>query len=108
MKRVASKARSGPSAAIISSLYSRRTIWSTLTPCCWTAWREDEARQIEGREQTVGELLAIERQHLLPLVREGFDLAEVSFGQVNGLGCVKARTNAYSAPLPPDGQAQLN
>ncbi len=36
----------------------------------------------------------IERQHLLPMAREGFDLVEVSFGQVNGLGCVKVRTNA--------------
>jgi DNA-binding CsgD family transcriptional regulator len=39
--------------------------------------------------------------------REGFDLVEVSFGQVNGLGCVKARTNAYSAPLAPGTKAQI-
>ena len=69
--------------------------------------REDEARIIDGREQTVGEASAIERQHLLPLVREGFDLVEVSFGPVNGLGCVKVRTNAYSAPLLPGTQAQI-
>src|SRR5205823_5808853 len=48
-----------------------------------------------------------ERQHLLPLAREGFDLVEVSFGPVNGLGCVKVRTNAYSAPLLPGTQAQI-
>jgi transposase len=72
------------------------------------AWcREDEARIIDGREQTVGEALAIERQHLLPMAREGFDLVEVSFGQVNGLGCVKVRTNAYSAPLLPGTTAQI-
>src|SRR5437870_6605993 len=70
--------------------------------------REDEARLIDGREQTVGEALAIERQHLLPLARDGFDLVEVSFGQVNGLGCVKARTNAYSTPLAPGTKAQIN
>ena len=69
--------------------------------------REDEARIIDGREQTVGEASAIERQHLLPMAREGFDLVEVSFGQVNGLGCVKVRTNAYSAPLLPGTQAQI-
>ena len=69
--------------------------------------REDEARIIDGREQTVGEALAIERQHLLPIAREGFDLVEVSFGQVNGLGCVKVRTNAYSAPLLPGTTAQI-
>jgi hypothetical protein len=62
---------------------------------------EDEARIIDGREQTVGEASAIERQHLLPMAREGFDLVKVSFGPVNGLGCVKVRTNAYSAPLLP-------
>jgi transposase len=69
--------------------------------------REDEARLLDGREQTVGEALAIERQHLLPLAREGFDLVEVSFGQVNGLGCVKVRTNAYSAPLQPGTTAEI-
>ncbi len=69
--------------------------------------REDEARLIDGRVQTVGEALKIERQHLLPLAREGFDLVEVSFGQVNGLGCVKARTNAYSTPLAPGTKAQI-
>jgi len=69
--------------------------------------REDEARRIDGRAQTVGEALAIERQHLLPLAREGFDLVEVSFGKVNGLGCVKARTNAYSTPLAPGTKAQI-
>jgi transposase len=69
--------------------------------------REDEARVIDGREQTVGEALAIERQHVLPLAREGFDLVEVSFGQVTGLGCVKVRTNAYSAPLLPGTTAEI-
>src|SRR3954470_8601420 len=69
--------------------------------------REDEARIIDGREQMVGEASAIERQHLLPMAREGFDLVEVSFGPVNGLGCVKVRTNAYSAPLLPGTKAQI-
>jgi transposase len=69
--------------------------------------REDEARVIDGRQQTVGEALTIEREHLQPLAREGFDLVEVSFSQVNGLGCVKARTNGYSAPLVPGTKAQL-
>jgi hypothetical protein len=69
--------------------------------------REDEARRIDSRAQTVGEALAIERQHLLPLAGEGFDLVECSFGKVNGLGCVKARTNAYSTPLAPGTQAQI-
>jgi hypothetical protein len=66
-----------------------------LLACC----REDEARTISGRGESVGVAMAIERSYLLPLAAEGFDLAEVSFPTVNGLGCVKVRTNAYSVPL---------
>ena len=43
--------------------------------------------------------MEIERAHLLPLAEEGFDLAEVGFGVVDGKGCVKVRTNSYSVPL---------
>ena len=32
--------------------------------------------------------------------QEGFDLAQTSFPTVNGLGCAKVLTNAYSVPLP--------
>lgn len=63
--------------------------------------REDEARLIDGRQHTVGEALAIERDHLLPLPSEGFDLVEVSFAHMDGLRRVRVRTNAYSAPLWP-------
>ena len=69
--------------------------------------REDEARVIDGRQQTIGEALAIERQHLLPLPSEGFDLIEVSFGQIDGLRRVKAKTNAYSAPVAPGTTVQV-
>jgi hypothetical protein len=66
-----------------------------LLACC----REDEARTIGGRAESVGAAMAIERGYLLPLAAEGFDLAEISFPTVNGLGCVKVRANAYSVPL---------
>ena len=69
--------------------------------------REDEARSIDGRQQTVGEAHAIEREHLLPLPSEGFDLVEVSFGQLDGHRRVKVKTNAYSAPLPPGTTVQV-
>lgn len=69
--------------------------------------REDEARVLAGRERSVGEALCIERDHLLPLPAEGFDLAEVSFARVDGLGSVRVRTNAYSAPLPPGTTVQV-
>ncbi|MGH9434354.1 MAG: Mu transposase domain-containing protein, partial [Terriglobia bacterium] len=63
------------------------------------ACREDEQRTISGRSQGVGAALLVEREHLLPRASEGMDLAQTSFPTVNGLGCVKVRTNSYSAPL---------
>jgi len=56
----------------------------------------------------LGAGLAIETEHLLPLVPEGFELAEVSFLVVDGKGCVKARTNWYSTPLRAGTKARVN
>ena len=63
------------------------------------ACRDDEARVIAGHDQAVGSAMLIERAHLLPLADEDFDIKEVSFPTVNKLGCVKVKTNAYSAPV---------
>jgi len=63
------------------------------------ACRADELRTVAGREQPVGAGLLAEREHLLPLAEEGFDLPEVSFPVVNSLSCVKVKTNAYSVPV---------
>jgi hypothetical protein len=63
------------------------------------ACQADEARTVAGRAQPVGAAMLIERGQLLPLAEERFDLVEVSFPVVNSLGCVKVKTNAYSAPL---------
>jgi transposase len=63
--------------------------------------RADEQRRIAGKPQTVGAAMQIEREHLLPLPAEGFELAETSFPVVDGKGCVKVRTNCYSTPLKP-------
>jgi Mu transposase, C-terminal domain len=65
------------------------------------ACREDERRQIAGQTQPVGELLIAERAHLLPMAEQDFELAEVSFPRVDGLGCVRVRTNLYSVPAAP-------
>jgi transposase len=62
--------------------------------------RQDEQRTISGRSQSIGAALLLERPQLLPLASEGMDLAHTSFPTVNGLGCVKVRTNSYSVPLP--------
>lgn len=63
------------------------------------ACREDEGRVIAGHQQTVGAGMLMERAYLLPLAVEEFDLTEVGFPTVNGFGCVKVRTNAYSTPV---------
>ena len=63
--------------------------------------REDERRLIAGRSEPVGALMIKERAHLLPLPEQGFELADISFPRVDGLGCVRVRTNLYSAPAPP-------
>jgi len=67
---------------------------------------QDQRRTIAGREQSIGAAMQAEQAHLLPLPQEGFDLAEVSFPKVDGSGCVRVRTNFYSAPLPADTQIQ--
>lgn len=59
----------------------------------------DQQRRIAGRQQTVGQAMVAEQPHLLPVAAERFDLAEVSFPKVDGLGRAKVRTNFYSVPL---------
>ena len=63
--------------------------------------RHDENRMVAGRTERVGTLLLIEKEHLLPLPAEDFELAEVSFPRVDQAGCAKVRTNFYSVPLKP-------
>ncbi len=38
--------------------------------------QQDERRRIAGKPMLVGEAMGIEREHLLPLAAEGFELAE--------------------------------
>jgi transposase len=68
-----------------------------LERCC----RQDQNRILSGHSESVGAAMLIERSHLLPLAAEPFDLAEISFPSVDGLRCVRVRTNRYSAPLRP-------
>lgn len=62
--------------------------------------RKDEQRVMHGRGERIGAAMLSEREYLLPLAVEGFDLAGVHFPMVNGSGCVNVLTNFYSAPLP--------
>jgi transposase len=61
---------------------------------------EEQTRLITGHSLPIGAAMLAEREHLLPLATEGFDLAAVHFPQVNQSGCVKVLTNFYSTPLP--------
>ncbi|WP_051979313.1 hypothetical protein [Edaphobacter aggregans] len=63
--------------------------------------RADESRIVSGQTECVGTRLLAEKEHLLPLAAEAFDLAEVSFPRVDQTGCAKVRTNSYSVPLKP-------
>ena len=68
--------------------------------------REDQARRIGDRVQTVGEGMALEREYLLPVTEPGFGLAETSFPQMDGNGRAKVRLNWYSAPVPVGRQVE--
>lgn len=61
---------------------------------------EEQNRIIAGRGLSIGAAMLAEREHLLPLTEEGFDLAALHFPQVNQSGCVRVLTNFYSTPLP--------
>lgn len=88
--------------------YFRRNHWvpipqapdlAALNAQLLRACEAEQHRTIAGRAQPIGAMMQLERPHLLPLAAEGFDLVEVSFPTVDGLGCVRVRTNFYSAPL---------
>lgn len=61
--------------------------------------REDEARILDGRTEAVDVAIVAERDRLLPLESEGFDLADVTFPRVDKQSCVIVKTNACSVPI---------
>lgn len=69
--------------------------------------RQDQQRVIGDRAQSVGSGMRLEREHLRPLAQEGFDLAEVSWALADSKGCVKVRTNSYSAPVQVGTKVQV-
>lgn len=69
--------------------------------------QEDEARVVGERAETVGELMVGEREHLLPLPADPFEIAEIRQGMVDGKGCVKTHTNWYSTPLRAGTRAEV-
>lgn len=68
---------------------------------------KDQARLIGERSATVEQGLCIERDVLLPLQGEDFELAEESFCRIDGQGCVQVKTNRYSTPLRVAAQVRV-
>jgi hypothetical protein len=64
-----------------------------------TACRADEARILDGRSETVGAAMAIERGHLLSCPTEGVELAEIVLALVDKQGCATVKTNFSSVPV---------
>jgi len=71
------------------------------------ACKEDESWVIDDRVEAAGVLMNREREHLLPLAKGGFDLAEISLATVDGSGCATVRTNRYSTPVRPGMQVEV-
>jgi transposase len=74
--------------------------WEELNRFLLEESKRDEQRVIGDRNHTVGAGLCLEREHLLPLAEEGFQLAAISFPAVNSSRCARVLTNYYSVPAP--------
>jgi transposase len=69
--------------------------------------RQDEQRHMSGKPMPVGAAAVQERDQLLPLASEDFDLTEVCFPSVDGLGYVRVKTNLYSVPAKPGDTVEV-
>jgi hypothetical protein len=74
--------------------------WEELNRFLLEESKRDEQRIIGDRSHTVGTGMCLEREHLLPLAEEGFQLAAISFPTVNSSRCARVLTNFYSVPVP--------
>ena len=85
---------------------------ATLNGLLVSACKEDESRfvgerSLGDRPAAIGEMALREREHLLPLPREGFEIAESRSCVVDGKGCVLSHANRYSTPLRSGTRAQV-
>lgn len=74
--------------------------WEELNQFLAAASKHDEQRVIGERSHSVGAGMCQEREHLLPLAAEGFQLASIHYPTVNGSRCARVLTNFYSVPAP--------
>ena len=80
--------------------------WDDINRLLLEECKRDEQRIIGDRSLSVGAGMCQEREHLLPLADEGFELASTHFPKVNGSGCVRVLTNYYSVPAPVGREVQ--
>ena len=76
----------------------------------WLLTSCGDAKQhlISGRRIAIGEAMAEERPHLLPLLAEGFEITETLYPViVDGYGRVKVKGNWYSTPLYPGSRVTV-
>lgn len=74
--------------------------WDELNMLLLEESKRDEQRIIGERSHRVGAGMCLEREYLLPLAEEGFQLASIHFPMVNSSRCVRVLTNFYSVPAP--------
>jgi transposase len=72
--------------------------WGELNAYLAERCRLEGQRRLRGHEQTIGEELALEQQHLLPLPARPFQCCTLRPVQANGFGLVTFQTNRYSVP----------
>ncbi len=82
--------------------------WEELNRFLGEESKRDEQRVIGDRSQSVGAGMCLEREHLLPLATEGFQLASVHFPMVNSSRCARVLTNFYSVPAPVGCEVQAH
>jgi len=80
--------------------------WEELNTFLLEESKRDEQRIIGERSHSVGAGMCLEREHLLPVAEEGFQLAAVHFPTVNNQRCVRVLTNFYSVPAPVGSEVQ--
>jgi transposase len=66
-----------------------------LAEKCRTEWE----RQLKGRKETIGQRLAVEREHFLPLPNVPFSCCKTVPVKPNHLSLVTFATNRYSVPV---------
>jgi hypothetical protein len=71
------------------------------------ACHKDQQRRIGGRVVTVGEGMRSEREYLLPLAAEGFEIAEVCYPIVDEKRRAQALCNWYSMPVRPGTKVRV-